>query len=118
AVFAEMLAAAPPDESQRKDTDFLLSLGEIFTLVAYGQLILENARINDVPADLVDQIFDCFVRDFSNSALQLYGKPRCSVEQGAFCLKMIRKPAVDDERYERVWRDHVHSLKDAYEMRP
>jgi hypothetical protein len=23
---------------------------------------------------------------------------------------------VDDERYERVWRDYVHALKDAYEM--
>jgi hypothetical protein len=23
---------------------------------------------------------------------------------------------VDDERYERVWRDYVHALKGAYEM--
>jgi acyl-CoA dehydrogenase len=118
AVFAEMLAAAPPDESQRRDTDFLMTVGEIFTLVAYGQLILENARIYDVSADVVDQIFDCFVRDFSKSALQLYSKPGCSAEQGTYCLKMIRKPAVDDERYERVWRDHVHALKGAYEMNP
>jgi hypothetical protein len=25
---------------------------------------------------------------------------------------------VDDERYDRVWRDHVYALKDAYEMNP
>ncbi len=50
--------------------------GEIFTLVAYGQLILEAARIHDVPGDVVDQIFDCFVRDISKFALQLYSKPR------------------------------------------
>jgi acyl-CoA dehydrogenase len=118
AVFSEMLAAAPPDESQRRDTDFLLTVGEIFTLVAYGQLILESARICDVSADVVDQIFNCFVRDFSKFALQLYSKPRCSTEQAAYCLKMIRKPAVDDERYERVWRDYVHALKGAYEMNP
>jgi acyl-CoA dehydrogenase len=116
AVFSEMLAVAPPDESQGRDTDFLLTVGEIFTLVAYGQLILENARIYDVPAVVVDQIFDCFVRDFSKFALQLYSKPRCNPEQAAYCLKMLRKPAVDDERYERVWRDYVHALKDAYEM--
>jgi acyl-CoA dehydrogenase len=116
AVFAEMLAEAPPDESQSRDTDFLLTVGEIFTLVAYGQLILENAGIYHVPVDIADQIFDCFVRDFSKFALQLYSKPRCNSEQSAYCLKMIRKPAVDDERYERVWRDHVHSLKGAYEM--
>jgi len=116
AVFAEMLAEAPPDESQSRDTDFLLTVGEIFTLVAYGQLILENAGICHVPADIVDQIFDCFVRDFSKFALQLYSKPRCNSEQSAYCLKMIRKPAADDERYERVWIDQVHALKGAYEM--
>jgi acyl-CoA dehydrogenase len=116
AIFAEMLAEAPPDESQSRDTDFLLTVGEIFTLVAYGQLILENASISHVPADIVDQIFDCFVRDFSKFALQLYSKPRCNSEQSAYCLKMIRKPAADDERYERVWIDQVHALKGAYEM--
>jgi acyl-CoA dehydrogenase len=31
---------------------------------------------------------------------------------------MIRKPVVDDERYERVWRDHVYALRGAYEMNP
>ena len=116
AVFSEMLTAAPPDESQSRDTDFLLTVGEIFTLVAYGQLILENARICEVPADVVDQVFDCFVRDFSKFALQLYSKPRCNSEQSAYCLKMIRKPVVDEARYERVWRDYVHALKGAYEM--
>jgi len=118
AVFSEMLAAAPPDEIQSRDTDFILTVGEMFTLVAYGQLILENARICDVPADIVDQIFDCFVRDFSKFALQLYSKPRCNPEQSGYCMKMIRKPVVDDERYERVWRDHVYALKGAYEMNP
>ena len=118
AVFAEMLAAAPADESQSRDTDFLLAVGEIFTLVVYGQLILENARIDDVPADTVDQMFDCFVRDFSKFALQLYSKPRCNPEQSAYCMKMIRRPVVDDERYERVWRDQVYALKGAYEMNP
>ena len=33
-----------PDEDQQKDLDFLLTLGELFTLVVYGQLILEQAR--------------------------------------------------------------------------
>jgi acyl-CoA dehydrogenase len=118
ALFAEMLAAAPPGESQSRDTDFLLAVGEIFTLVAYGQLVLENARILDVPAEIVDQIFDCFVRDFSKFALRLYSKPRSNPEQLAYCLKMIRRPAVNDERYERVWRDHVYALNGAYEMNP
>jgi hypothetical protein len=29
-----------------------------------------------------------------------------------YCLKMIRKPVVDNGRYQRVWQE-VHTLKDA-----
>jgi acyl-CoA dehydrogenase len=32
-----------PDKEQVKDIDFLLNLGELFTLVAYGQLLIEKA---------------------------------------------------------------------------
>ena len=116
-VFREFLAAATPTEGQQKDIDFLLALGEIFTLVVYGQLILENATIFGISADLVDQIFDCMVRDVSKFAVQLYSKPSSTAQQMEYCLKMVRKSAVDEGRYDRVWRE-VHALKDAYEMNP
>jgi acyl-CoA dehydrogenase len=116
-VFREFLAAATPTEGQQKDVDSLLALGEIFTLVVYGQLILENATIYDISADLVDQIFDFMVRDVNKFAVQLYSKPSSTAQQMEYCLKMVRKPAVDGARYERVWWD-VHALKDAYEMNP
>ena len=93
-------------------------MGELFTLVVYGQLILENARLYKVDDETVDQIFDFMVRDFSKYALQLYGKPSTTQVQMDLCLKMIRKPAVDDERYGKVWKDSVYPLKDAYEMNP
>jgi acyl-CoA dehydrogenase len=32
------------------------------------------------------------------------------------CLRMLRKPAVDTARFERVWKEQVLPLKDAYEM--
>ena len=118
AIFKTFLAAATPDEDQRKDVDFLLSLGEIFTLVVYGQLILENARIYQVDSDLVDQIFDFMVRDFSRFALQLYNKPSSSAEQMDCCLQMIKKPAVNPARYQRVWTERVHALNGLYEMNP
>jgi len=117
AVFREFLAAATPTEAQQKDVDFLLALGEIFTLVVYGQLILENAVLYGISADLVDQIFDCMVRDVSRFAIQLYGKPSSTGQQMDYCLKMVRKPAVDEGRYNRVWQE-VYGLKDAYEMNP
>jgi acyl-CoA dehydrogenase len=115
-LFKEMLAVATPNEAQRRDTDFLLALGEIFTLVAYGQLILENANIYKLTDDLVDQIFDFMVRDFSKYALQLYSKPLTSPEQMDYLLQMIRKPIVDAKRFQRIWESEVHALKDTYEM--
>ena len=46
AILQEFLATATPDEAQQKDVDFLLALGELFTLVVYGQLILEGAELH------------------------------------------------------------------------
>jgi acyl-CoA dehydrogenase len=117
AAFRDLLAFATPDDAQQKDVDFLLALGEIFTLVVYGQLILENARIYGVGEDLLDQIFDFMVRDFARHALNIYSKPDSTPRQMDYCMRMITKPAVDAARFWRVWEE-VHALKDAYEMNP
>ncbi|MCH2185384.1 acyl-CoA dehydrogenase [Myxococcota bacterium] len=114
--FKQMLEAAPPGEGQANDVDFLLAVGELFTLVVYAQLLLENARIYELADDLVDQIFDVLIRDFSRFALQLHGKPSSTDVQMEHCLRMIRKPAVDTERYDRIWAKEVLPLKDRYQM--
>ena len=118
AQFKGCLAKAPLSAEQMKDTDVLLTAGEVFVLAVYGQLVLENARTYDTGDDLVDQIFDCLVRDMSSFALQLYAKPSATAEQMDFCTKMIRKPAVNPERAARIWQEEVLPLKDAYEMNP
>ena len=116
ALFKEMAVLAPPTKAQATDIDFLLTAGEMFTLVVYGQLILENAKIYKVETEVLDQIFDFMVRDFSKFALQMYSKPSSSEGQMAQCLKMIRKPVVDDPRYGKVWSEHVLKMKDQYRM--
>jgi acyl-CoA dehydrogenase len=116
--FREMLAAAPPGPDQMKDVDFLLAGGEIFALVVYAQLILENARIYGFDEDLLDQIFEFMVRDVSAHALQLLGQPSSNEVQIDACREMIRKPAHDPARYERVWHAHVEPLDGAYAMNP
>ncbi len=118
ACLKEFLMAATPDDAQQKDIDFLLTIGELFTLVAYGQLIIENAAIYEVESDLLDQIFDFMVRDFSKFALQLYTKPSSSDRQMEFALKMIRKAVVDPARFNAVWEKHVLPLNGMYEMTP
>ena len=93
-----MLVKATPDPAQARNPDFMLTLGEIFTLIAYGQLILENAPRHNLDPAVSDQMFDCFIRDFSNFALQMYGKATTSARQGEYCLRMIQKPAADEAR--------------------
>jgi acyl-CoA dehydrogenase len=115
-VFKEFLAQATPTKEQGMDLDFLLTLGELFTLVPYGQLILENQKIYDVEDEVIDQIFEVFVRDFSKYALQLYSKTSSTSRQMELCLKMIRKPVVDTARFGRVLEKHIYSLKGAYTM--
>ena len=114
--FKAMLAQEPPSDAQSADTDWLLTLGEIFTLVVYAQLVAENAEIYGLEDDLIDQIFDVAVRDLSGFAVELHGKAATTPEQGKHCLGLIRKPVVDEERYARVWQDHVFALADAYQM--
>jgi acyl-CoA dehydrogenase len=113
-----LLLSAPPSKEQTRDIDFLLCLGELMTLVAYGQLIIENAKPCKLSEDLMDQIFDFMVRDFSKFALQLYSKTSSTQAQMDGCLKMIRKPVTDEVRFQRVWKDEVLALTDTYEMNP
>ena len=113
-----LLLLAKPDKAQTEDFDFLLILGELFTLVAYGQLIIENAKIYAVGDDLLDQIFEFMVRDMAKFALQLYSKTSSTKVQQLLCMAMVRKPAANPARMQRIWKDQVLSLKGAYEMNP
>jgi len=115
-LFKLLLLLAKPGKAQQRDIDFLLNLGELFTLVVYGQLVLENARIYNIDNDVVDQIFDFLVRDFSNLALQMYSKTSSTRRQMIFCSMMIKKPATNKDRFDRIWQNHIYSLKDQYNM--
>ena len=115
--FKNFLAAAAPDENQQKDLDYLLTLGELFTLIPYGQLIIEQAELIDLPDDTLDQIFDVLIRDFSAYATQLHGKASATEAQCEWARGAVTRPATDDERTEAVWRK-VRALAGQYEMRP
>ena len=118
AILQEMLLKATPDKNQVKNMDFLLYLGEMFTLVAYGQLIIEKFNMDQFEEDLLEQIFDFMVRDFSENALKLYSKTDTTDIQMDYCQKIIKKPARDMERFSRIWEKHIICLKDSYEMNP
>jgi acyl-CoA dehydrogenase len=116
--YKELIKNCPPEKDQTRDLDFMLIYGELFTLVAYGQLVLEAAKIENLDLDLVDQIFDFMVRDFSKFAVQLYSKTSSTPAQMAAALKMVKKPTPNAERYERVTKEYVYALADQYTMNP
>jgi acyl-CoA dehydrogenase len=93
----------------------MLAAGELFTLIAYAQLILENSRIYAVDDDLLEQIFDFMVKDFSGFALQMVlGHENSSAQEDLF-RAMIQKPATDPQGFSRVWQQ-VLALKDRYRI--
>ena len=113
----ELLANHAPDQTQLRDLDFSLALGHLFALVVYGQLVLEQAELTGLDQDLLDEIFDVLVRDFSGYATDLHGKAAATDAQAAWALASIRRPAADPHRSARVW-SQVEALSDAYEMQP
>lgn len=118
ATFRRFLMFARPNKDQIKDFDFLLYVGEIFALVVYGQLIIENKKYYDISDDLLDQIFDILVRDFAKYALVLDSKPSTTLMQRFFFKKMLKKPKKDFERSKRIWKDCIEPLNGLYEMKP
>jgi acyl-CoA dehydrogenase len=103
---------------QMKDFDYLLAVGELFTMVAYGQLIIESAKMEGVPDEVMNQMFDVFVRDFTAFAIDLYGKPINTDAQIEKILKMVKRPVPNPEEFEKVLQEEVYSLVDVYTMNP
>ncbi|MEU3461032.1 acyl-CoA dehydrogenase [Streptomyces sp. NPDC006733] len=113
----ELLRTHAPSEAQQQDLDFLLEIGQLFALVVYGQLVLEQAELTGLDTDVLDGIFDVLVRDFSAHATELHGKSSTTDEQAAWALAHVRRPVADAGRAARVWAQ-VEALSGAYEMRP
>jgi acyl-CoA dehydrogenase len=115
--FKRFLMKATPDKNQSRDIDYLLAAGDLCTLVAYGQLIIESSKIFNIENDLLDEIFDFMVRDFSKFALALYSKPSNSETQKEYCMKIIKSPVPNEARFLSIWEKKVYTLKGQYAMK-
>ena len=115
-IFRDMLAKAPPTPQQAKNVDYAMAAGEMFTMIPYAQLILENMQIYNIDPGIVDEIFSFIVKDFSQFALAVYTNHENTPEQEKMLLSMIRKPALDEAKFKEVWEKYVLSLKDQYVM--
>ena len=95
--------------------DYMLALGEIFTMIAYAQLILENAKIYNVADEVIDEIFNFIVRDTSAYALAVLSNYNNSDKQKEVLMKLIKLPNNSDNS-NKVWEEHVLPLFETYEM--
>ena len=116
-LFKELLEKAAPDKAQDMDPSWSLPVCEMFSIVVYGQLILEQAKFDKVDADVINQIFDFMVRDFARFALQIYGMHNTKDEQRAYCKEiMLIKSQGDDAQYNRIRKNYVYALNGEYAM--
>ena len=114
--FKNFLIKATPDEKQSKDIDYLLALGDCFTLVVYGQLILENKEIKGISDELIEEIFDFMIRDFSKYAVNILTKPSNSELQTELARTFIVTPIPNAQRFEDLYQKEIYSLKAEYQM--
>ena len=118
-LFRDLMSKATPTSEQLGRVDYMLALGEMFTLIVYAQLILENCKIYQVEDGLVDQIFNFMVCDFSQLALNQVSSFENSEEQIKYLQKLIlTEPVIDPAREKRLWDEQVSVLNGAYEMNP
>ncbi len=114
--FTEFLTKATPDETQQGNIDYMLKVGELFTLIPYSQLICENKKIYGIEDEIMEEIFKFIVSDFSAFATRLYTGQKNTEKQQGLILKMIQKPVHDDDTFMKVWENHVYALKGQYKM--
>jgi len=77
---------------------------------------LRKTKIENIENEVLDQIFDFMIRDFSKYALQIYSKTSSTEKQMELCLKMIKKPEVNVKGFQNIWNNHVKVLNNTYEM--
>lgn len=100
-----LLGTAPLSKTQMRDLDLLLTVGDLFIAVPYGDLILQQAAIAGTDRDLIDSIFEVLVGDASVHAVTLQNKPQATPAQQKAAAAIVRRPAYDARRTERVWAE-------------
>jgi len=112
----DYLATTPPSAEQAANIDYMIGVGELLTLSAYGQLIMENAKIYKIEDDIIEEIFAFLIRDWAQNALFLRATFDNSADQRALINSMIIDAPLNGERFERIWETQVLTLKDVYVM--
>ena len=88
--FARTLRA---QRSAVTDTQLAMALGQCVAIIAYGQLLAENASRLGVPEEMLSAIFQFLVADLSVAALSLASLPELEMPNRSLVRRMIVIPA-------------------------
>ena len=114
-LFRSFLEQASPTPEQLKNIDYMLALGEMFTLIVYAQLILEDSKLNPISSALLDEIFKFLVRDFAQFALTQISNYDNSTQQEEFLKGMMKKPNLNPATVQTLWETEVKPLEGVYQ---
>jgi len=114
-LFRSFLEKATPTPEQSKNLDYMLALGEMFTLIVYAQLILEDSKLNPISPALLDEIFNFLVRDFAQFALTQISNYNNSAQQEEFLQAMMKKPSLNAANVQTLWESEVKPLVGVYQ---
>ncbi len=81
---------------------YALAIGQCLATIAYGQLIAENARLLDVPAEMISTIFNLLVTDFSAAALSLASLPQFDAPVRRRIRRMVAIPQTTQAEWDFV----------------
>lgn len=114
-LFRSFLEQSSPTQEQQKNIDYMLALGEMFTLIVYAQLILENSKIHAISPALLDEIFNFLVRDFAQFALTQLSNYDNSEQQESFLKSMMKRPILNPTTVQSLWENEVKPLQGTYQ---
>ncbi len=117
-LFVSLIKTLNLSKEDQTDIDLMLSIGELLSLIIYGQLILEYAEFDKTEISTLDMIFHVFVRDFSKYATDLAGKEKISEEHSKLCLGLVKKAHYDQGEIDMFYSKNILTLKDSYRMNP
>ena len=84
------------------DVQYSLALGQCLAIIAYAQLIAENARRLDVPGEIFSVIFHLLVSDFSAAALALASLPQLDDAGRRRVRRMVTVPQTSQAEWDFV----------------
>jgi acyl-CoA dehydrogenase len=91
--FRDFARSIRAERSAVTDTQLAMSLGQCIAIIAYGQLIAENATCLGVPENAISAIFHFLVADLSAAALALASLPESRAAAQLVVRRMIVVPA-------------------------